>query len=222
VNRLTGVIIGFFIIALTWQSGKFRKADPEIFRTSVAILILVIFQGWFGSIVVSTNLTTWTITVHMFLALLIVVLLASLQNRSNPSGARSDKKITLFAAAALILLFIQVFLGTEVRTAIDRVSSVLPRNEWIGALGTVFVTHRTFSWVVLIAQLILIRKIRKTPGLNTLSLPLIILILGAFLTGVGMAYLGVPAVLQPLHLTLASIAIGTEALLIFRTNGSNN
>ena len=216
VNRLVGVVIGFFVLVLAYQSARFRKADPEIFQTSIAILLLVIFQGWFGSIVVSTNLTTWTITVHMFLALLIVVLLASLQNRSNPVKTTPDKRVIGLAAVALILLFIQVFLGTEVRTAIDRVSSYLPRNEWIDSLGTVFVTHRTFSWVVLVSQLILIRKIRKTPGLNTLSLPLLILILGAFLTGVGMAYLGVPAVLQPLHLTLAAMAIGTEALLIFR------
>ena len=216
VNRLVGVVIGFFVLVLAYQSARFRKADPEIFQTSIAILLLVIFQGWFGSIVVSTNLTTWTITVHMFLALLIVVLLASLQNRSNPVKTTPDKRVIGLAAVALILLFIQVFLGTEVRTAIDRVSSYLPRNEWIDSLGTVFVTHRPFSWVVLVSQLILIRKIRKTPGLNTLSLPLLILILGAFLTGVGMAYLGVPAVLQPLHLTLAAMAIGTEALLIFR------
>jgi cytochrome c oxidase assembly protein subunit 15 len=157
----------------------------------------------------------------MFLALLMVVLLAYLQNRSSQSKPISDKRTFVLAWAALSLLFVQVFLGTEVRTGIDMVSSQLPRDEWIGAVGRVFITHRTFSWVVLVTQLILIAKIRKTQGLNTLSLPLIILILGAFLTGVGMAYLSVPAVLQPLHLTLAAMAIGTEALLMFKLNGSN-
>lgn len=221
VNRLVGVAIGFFIIALAWQSRKFKTSDPTIFWTSIGILILVIFQGWFGSIVVSTNLTTWTITVHMFLALLMVVLLAYLQNRSSQMKPVQDKRSFLLAWAALSLLFVQVFLGTEVRTAIDRISSHLSRNEWIDAVGRVFITHRTFSWVVLATQAILISKIRKTQGLNTLSLPLIILILGAFLTGVGMAYFNVPALLQPLHLTLAAMAIGTEALLMFKINGSN-
>ena len=216
VNRLVGVAIGFFIIALAWQSRKFRATDPTIFWTSLGILFLVIFQGWFGSIVVSTNLTTWTITVHMFLALLMVVLLAYLQNRSGQTTPVHDKRAFVLTWAALSLLFVQTFLGTEVRTGIDLISSQLPRNEWIGAVGRVFITHRTFSWVVLATQAILISKIRKTPGLNTLSLPLIILILGTFLTGVGMAYFSVPAVLQPLHLTLAAIAIGTEALLMFR------
>jgi cytochrome c oxidase assembly protein subunit 15 len=122
----------------------------------------------------------------------------------------------MLTVAGLITLFMQVFLGTEVRAAVDLVSSRLPRSEWIGALGSVFVTHRTFSWIVLVLQAVLIVKIRKTQGLNSLYLPLIILILCTFLTGVGMAYLGVPALLQPLHLTIATIAIGTEALLMFR------
>ncbi|HEX8059968.1 MAG TPA: COX15/CtaA family protein [Cyclobacteriaceae bacterium] len=221
VNRLTGVVIGFFIIALAWQSRKFRRSDPVMFRTSVFVLLLVIFQGWFGSIVVSTNLTTWTITVHMFLALLMVVLLAYLQSRSGEFKPILDKRAFLITWAAITLLFVQIFFGTEVRTGIDRVSSYLPRDQWIGAVGNMFITHRTFSWVVLASQLILIAKIRKTEPLKSLSLPLIILILGALLTGVGMAYLDVPAVLQPLHLTLAAMAIGTEALLLFRTNGSN-
>ena len=220
VNRLVGVVIGFLIIGLTWQSRKFRKAEPQIFWTSVSILILVIFQGWFGSIVVSTNLTTWTITVHMFLALVMVVLLAYLQRLSSEAKTVVDKRAFFLTWAAITLLFIQAYLGTEVRTAIDMVSSYLPRDQWIGGVGKVLITHRTFSWAVLGTQLILIAKIRKTEGLKSLSLPLLILILGAFLTGVGMAYLSVPAVLQPLHLTLAAMAIGTEALLMFRTNGS--
>ncbi len=222
VNRLVGVVIGFFIIALAWQSRKFRAVDPQIFWTSLGILVLVIFQGWFGSIVVSTNLTTWTITVHMFLALLMVLLLVSLQSKTEVVKKVKDNKLALLTAACIVLLFIQVFLGTEVRAAVDRVSGLLPRSEWIQNLGSVFITHRTFSWVVLLFHAILIRKIRKTDGLRALMLPVLILILGAFLSGVGMAYLGVPAVLQPLHLTLAAVAIGTEALIMFRTtNGSN-
>jgi cytochrome c oxidase assembly protein subunit 15 len=134
----------------------------------------------------------------------------------------NDNKLALLAAACIVMLFVQVFLGTEVRAAIDRISGWMARKDWINNLGQAFITHRTFSWVVLLFQAILIRKISKTDGLKSLSLPLIILILCTFLTGVGMAYLGIPAVLQPLHLTLAIMAIGTEALLMFRlTNGNS-
>ena len=217
LNRLVGVVIGFFIIALAWRSRHFRKSDPIIFRLSVLTLVAVIIQGWFGSIVVSTNLTTWTITVHMFLALAIVLLLVYLQNRSDQSTAvRSGTPLRWLTGLAIASLFAQVYLGTEVRSAIDVVAGKFPRPEWLREVGSPFLLHRTFSWFVLAIQAIFILKIRKTGRLKSLSLPLIILILGTFLTGVGMAYLDIPAVLQPLHLTLATIAIGTEALAMFR------
>lgn len=214
LNRLVGVVIGFFIIVLAYRSIKFRKIDPPIFWVSVATLVGVIFQGWFGSIVVSTNLTTWTITVHMFLALVLVLMLVYLQNRSDQVTAGGGPK--LLTIAAIVLLFIQVFFGTEVRSAIDIVSAEFPRSEWLERVGGPFVTHRTFSWIVIAIQAGLIVKISKTEGLKSLSLPLIILILGTFLTGVGMAYFDVPALLQPLHLLMATMAIGTEALALFR------
>lgn len=214
INRLTGVAIGFFIIILTYRSYNLRHFDPAIFRIALITLIGVIFQGWFGSIVVSTNLTTWTITVHMFLALVIVLLLVFLQHRSEPVTISGVPR--LLVIAAITLLFIQVFLGTEVRSAIDRISATLPRSGWLASVGGPFITHRTFSWIVLAIQAVLIVKIRKTDSAKSLSAPLIILILGTFLTGVGMAYLDVPAILQPLHLLMATMAIGTEALLMFR------
>lgn len=217
-NRQVGVVIGFFIMILAYRSIKLRHYDPVIFRLSVFTLIAVIFQGWFGSIVVSTNLTTWTITVHMFLAIVIVLLLVYLQNRSGVvTGVISgEKSLVILTLAAMILLFVQVFLGTEVRSAIDVVSASLPRSEWLERVGRPFVTHRTFSWIVLLVQGILVVKIRKTESAKPLSTALIILILGTFLTGVGMAYLDVPAVLQPLHLLMATMSIGAEALLLFR------
>lgn len=217
-NRMVGVVIGFFIMILAYRSIRLRRYDPVIFRLSVVTLVAVIFQGWFGSIVVSTNLTTWTITVHMFLAIVIVLLLAYLHHRSATAGRpiAAGKRLAALTTGGIVVLFVQVFLGTEVRSAIDLVSASLARSEWLESIGKPFVTHRTFSWIVLVIQGILVLKIRKTEGLKPLSTALIILILGTFLTGVGMAYLDVPAVLQPLHLLLATMAIGTEALLLFK------
>src|SRR5688572_2819332 len=82
VNRIVGVVIGFMIFAVFVSSLRFRKNNRSITLTSLAVFILVGFQGWLGSIVVSTNLTAWTITLHMFLALVIVALLVLLIVRS--------------------------------------------------------------------------------------------------------------------------------------------
>ena len=51
VNRLVGVLIGLFIIVTVYLSTKFFNSDRKLFLTSLATLILVIFQGWIGSLV---------------------------------------------------------------------------------------------------------------------------------------------------------------------------
>ncbi|NJM26795.1 MAG: hypothetical protein HC859_16295, partial [Bacteroidia bacterium] len=87
VNRLVGVVIGFLIFLVAIFSFRYRKHDPRLTILSVATFVLVGFQGWIGSVVVSTNLTPWTITVHMFLALVIVALLAYLVHRAGHSAS---------------------------------------------------------------------------------------------------------------------------------------
>jgi cytochrome c oxidase assembly protein subunit 15 len=216
-NRLVGVVIGFFIIAVAYRSLKFRKGRPAITWIAIATLIMVIFQGWFGSIVVSTNLTTWTVTVHMFLALLIVLLLLYLYDRTADLPVpRADWGVLVLTIACMVVLLIQTFFGTEVRAAVDRVSAVMPRPEWIAGAGFDFLRHRAFSWTVLITHFFLVAKLRKTYELNSLSRYLLVLTLGTFLTGAAMAYFAMPAYLQPVHLLFATMTFGAEALVLFR------
>jgi cytochrome c oxidase assembly protein subunit 15 len=216
-NRLVGVAIGFFIIAVAWRSWQLRKEFPWVFRVAVATLVAVIIQGWFGSIVVSTNLTTWTVTVHMFVALAIVLMLIFLYNRtSHQVPVRADKGVVILILAAMIVLLVQVFFGTDVRAAIDRIALSLPRSGWLDGAGVDFIRHRSFSWTVLIIYLLLFVKLRKTEGLGSLSTWLLALTLGTFLTGAGMAWMAVPAYLQPVHLLLATLTFGAASLVLFR------
>ncbi|MFM9841096.1 MAG: COX15/CtaA family protein [Cyclobacteriaceae bacterium] len=247
LNRLVGVIIGLLIVALFWKSIKFtswgdnllislrnflptwmkslinlnsQESKPVIFWLSFATLIGVIFQGWFGSIVVSTNLTTWTITVHMFIALLIVGFLIYLlfaSSHHEPIVAPNGTNWILIACS--LILLVQIFLGTQVREAIDRIGS-LPRNSWISSLGAEFIVHRTFSWALVASHYFLIARLYKTTGAKALTSALMALILCSFLTGAGMAYFSVPAFLQPVHLLLATVCLGFQLLLLFRLNGS--
>jgi cytochrome c oxidase assembly protein subunit 15 len=125
VNRLVGVAIGLFIIALFWKSIPIRKQHPSIFFFSLAVLMAVILQGWFGSIVVSTHLTTWTVTVHMLLAMLIVgvlVYMLRLSELSQEYTASPGMKWVLLAC--IVTLLTQIFLGTQVRESIDRVAAL--------------------------------------------------------------------------------------------------
>ncbi|MCA4894979.1 MAG: COX15/CtaA family protein [Cytophagales bacterium] len=221
LNRLLGVLVGFLILLLVWRSIRFRANKPTIFLISLATLVAVLFQGWFGSIVVSTNLTTWTVTVHMLVALLIVGLLAYLvvasgRNREEIAVPKGIKPILLTCSA---LLLTQILFGTQVREGIDKLVS-FPRTTWISSLGFEFILHRSFSWLVIGFHFLLIWRLGKTTGLKALSSALMALILFSFLTGAAMAYFNVPAALQPVHLLLATICFGIQLLLYFQLNSS--
>ena len=219
INRLVGVTIGFFIIALFYKSLPFRKARPILFWMSLATLISVIFQGWFGSIVVSTNLTTWTITLHFFLALLIVGFLVYLQHASSePKDIEVVGALRGLLLACISALLIQIFLGTEVREVIDVLATSLARENWLDGLGREFIVHRSFSWAVLILNGFFYWQTRKTNGLKTLSLAMFVLILSSFVTGVGLSWFNVPAAIQPVHLVLATIVFGIQLSLFFKMN----
>lgn len=225
VNRLLGVLVGFLILALFVRSLFLRKTSPTIFYFSLATLVAVIFQGWFGSIVVSTNLTAWTITVHMLLALLIVALLVFLYHISDHTGndLQGLKNLRVLLLICMVALLLQVIWGTQVRQAIDRlVTSSALRETWISQLGLEFVIHRSFSWVVLALHAILMAKMIKTTVAKTLPLGLIVLILGALVSGAGMAYFSVPYLLQPVHLLLGTLIFGVQLLLFFRMNSESS
>lgn len=218
LNRIIGVIIGFLIFSVFIKSLRFRKTDLHITLIASLTFLLVVIQGWIGSIVVSTNLTPWIITFHMFLALVIVALLIYLIAKSadQTTGVAQPPIAFWWTMACIGVLLVQILLGTQVREAIDAVSQTTPRADWISSIQSAFSIHRSFSWIVLILHVGLIVNLRKTHGLKAFPLVLILLILATILSGIGMAYLGVPAFLQPVHLLCATASFGMQFMLLLR------
>lgn len=220
LNRVVGVIIGFLIFAVFVSSWKFRKTDRRLTIIAFLTFVLVGFQGWIGSFVVSTNLTPWTITVHMLLAMVIVAMLIYLMNESSDGQSFVSPVGFWLVIACMTVLLIQIVLGTQVREAIDRVALIAARNQWIQDIHADLLIHRSFSWIVGVLHLILLWKLSKTSGLKTFPIGLILLILGTILTGAGMAYFSVPAFLQPLHLLLATVTFGMQFMLLLKLKHS--
>ncbi|WP_111321536.1 COX15/CtaA family protein [Algoriphagus chordae] len=227
LNRLAGVVIGLLIILTVWKSFPLRKKDKWIPILSVCNLLLVIFIGWIGSIVVSTNLLHWMITFHMMLALLLVSLLIYVYHRSGrliqSKGVKMlvPKRIELVLLIGTILMLIQIVLGTQVREQIDIISASLGdmlREEWIGRIGIEFLIHRSFSIVLLGIHVLYFfwafRYTLRKSQVNLWSQVLMILIILEIATGMGMAYFGIPAFLQPIHLLLGSLIIGVQVILL--------
>jgi cytochrome c oxidase assembly protein subunit 15 len=221
-NRLTGATIGILVFAVAATSLRFRTTEPRLTVVAVVTLLVVGFQGWIGSVVVSSNLTPWTITLHMFLALVIIGLLVYLVSRSGESSPLLSAPVAKgLVLACLGVLIIQVLMGTKVREVIDQLAVRVDRSEWIANIGPDFVIHRSFSWVVLIMMGALVVRLWLTQVNRTFAVALGLLVLTTLLSGVGMAYLGVPAALQPVHLVLASVTFGTLVLLLMETKKVN-
>ncbi|HEY9006487.1 COX15/CtaA family protein [Ohtaekwangia sp.] len=217
-NRIVGVIIGFLIFAVFVSSIRFWKMETRLTVIALVAFLLVGFQGWIGSFVVSTNLTPWTITVHMFLALFIVALLVYLIHRSSYVTMINSVIGFWWLLVCMAVLLVQTLLGTQVREAIDRVAVWASREAWVSNLGIEFILHRSFSWIVLILHVGLILNLRKTEGSKVFLLTLIVLILGTILTGAGMAYFAVPPYLQPVHLLFATATFGMQFMLLLKLN----
>ncbi len=222
VNRLIGAIIGILIFGTFVFSLRYRKVDKTIVVLSFIAFVLVGFQGWIGSVVVSTNLLQWMITVHMLLAILIVLLLIYVHYRSKRSivevELQNRNRIQWVVIVCLALSVIQIVLGTQVREAIDLVAKELARSEWIKNLGIEFLIHRSYSILLLGIHLylvfLLIRKEQVSEPLRWPTLLLISIILIEILSGVIMAYFGVPAFVQPIHLLLGTLIVGVQYYLL--------
>ncbi|MFC3415592.1 COX15/CtaA family protein [Algoriphagus hitonicola] len=229
INRLIGVLIGFLIILTVWKSIKLWKIDKRITLLSIFSLILVLFIGWIGSLVVSTNLLPWMITIHMVLALFLVWILLYVNLRSaflsktKVNQSFMPDKIVWVLIVGTILMFVQVVLGTQVREEVDQVADGLGnllRDEWISQLGIQFIIHRSYSLVLLGIHLLYFfwafkYTLRKSP-INLWSQVLVLLIILEIATGIGMAYFGIPAFLQPIHLVLGSLILGVQFILIYQ------
>jgi cytochrome c oxidase assembly protein subunit 15 len=222
INRVIGVIIGFLIFAVFISSIKLRRNQRVLTVLAFLSFILVGIQGWLGSFVVSTNLTAWTVTLHMFLALVIVALLFALIERSRYEPGIDHMVGFWLTLACMAVTLVQILFGTQVREAVDFVAAGSARSEWLVAVGAPFVLHRTFSWVVVLLHAIFIVKLAKTQRLKPFPLTVILLILGTILSGVSMAYFDIPAWLQPVHLLLATLSFGMQfymLLLKFKVRG---
>ncbi|MEX1001155.1 MAG: COX15/CtaA family protein [Crocinitomicaceae bacterium] len=212
-NRLVGFIAGNLVLILfIWTLMRYRNQKKLLFLV-FSNLILMGIEGWFGSIVVATNLVPWTITIHMLVALVIVwiqiKIIRIIRSRTYDLPIRPLFKYLFYFT--LLLTFIQILLGAQVRQEVDfMVKDMMDRSDWIAQMDTDFYFHRSFSWVLLFANLLLLYFNQKWNYAIPTIKYIVLLILIEFITGVLFAYANMPAILQPLHLLTATILLGVQ------------
>jgi len=227
INRLAGAVLGLFLILCLVFSTAFWRFRKRIFFLSLLNVFLVGFQGWMGSIVVSTNLTPWVITVHMLLALVILAIVIYTYFQARVARDRSillnqeSGYIKLLTIITLVLTLVQVVIGTDVREAIDVISASLngtQRETWVSMLGDSFIWHRELALATLVLNTILFFIIRsrfakRSEQSYMVNIMMVFFVL-QILTGFVLAYYGMPAFMQTAHLVIATLVFGVQYYLL--------
>lgn len=231
INRLTGVGVGLLIAWLAVLSLIRMRNYPRILWPAILAALLTAFQGWQGSVVVASELEPVVVSVHMLVALVIVSLLVYLTVQTyrleHPeiAAARYPSNLRIAVFVLWIFVLIQVVLGTQVRESIEiliRQFPLLSDPELVARVGLVGWIHTLLGIFVAIAcwlvGFMIVNRSAPTDPLATqgawalTGLALIQVILGLVLFAVG-----IPRVVQVLHMWIASMIAGLVLMLLALT-----
>lgn len=220
INRLLGALAGLATLLLFISALSQLKTDAMATIGSLLVVLGMGFQGWLGKTVVDSNLLPYKITIHMGMALLIVLMLIFLLSRTQKSRPElsQGKRIQGLAFIALIFSLIQIGMGTQVRQFVDEqmhAFNLTQASEWLAEAPLLFYFHRSFSIGVLLLHLYWGYLLIKNNYLPFVFKSIVVLIGLEILTGIWMYYFDFPFSSQPLHLILAALLFGAQSFLLF-------
>lgn len=211
INRLLGMLLGILLLVQFLWSLRFWKIKRRATIICGVNLFLTGFQGYLGSKVVEANLEVVKITIHMFVALVIAALALHIVNIVSTSVIKvNNPKLKKIVLVTIVLLLVQIILGTQVRQQIDDISKSMMfehRENWIEKLNIVFKIHRAFSFIVTALCILVFYQYLKINSLKLSSRMILISVGATFLLGVLMSVYNMPAIGQPAHLLFSSILL---------------
>lgn len=222
-NRLVGVISGIFLLLTAIYSFHYWSINKSIAIAAVSNLILVGFQGWLGSIVVSTNLVPWVVTVHMLLALGLLALAIYTYHAAKINGKpklQFKGIIWTMTVLVLILTIVQIVFGTDVRERVDEVAAHLQgyRQDWVSRVGGIFTRHRDSAILVLVLNVALYALIRKNYSRHSIHQQLMsftfLMIMLQIVSGIALSYFALPPYAQASHILLSTLIFGAQFYLL--------
>lgn len=228
-NRLTSLPVGFFamvtLVASFWQ----LRRRPRVFLCALSSVIIIGVNAWMGARVVFSGLQPGVITAHLALAMGLLGLLVYCAwagtdepwrvKMANPGKLRATR---ISVSLLLLVIVLEGIGGAQVRELTDELAKQYnnaPRETWISELeeSLWYITHRSFSWVVLattLAAYILTWKHREG-GVGIVEHAVFGIVLMQMLLGIIMAQLGIFAWVQVLHVGLAAILLSLTWLWWF-------
>ena len=211
LNRLLGALLGIFITLQFIWGLWFWKQQKAIVFLSFILILLTGFQAWLGKTVVDSNLAALKISLHLFGALAMVFLcLYILFLAKGRSVISTTKKVYFLNIALLLMVFVQIILGTNVRGQIDAIAEQLNyvnRSGWIEQLNIYFYVHRSFSLAIAALAIYLLLQTKNHFKAAQLFKNVIAVIIIEIGVGVVLVYANFPAAAQPVHLLVSSILV---------------
>ena len=221
INRLLTGLLGLPILIMTFLALIYYKKSNDYWPVlySVFAIVMILFEAWLGKMVVDKNLNTSTITLHMVGSLGILLSLLFLIRRTNETGNYTIP-VTLRKALSFFFLIhlVQLLLGTQVRESVDLLlENGVGRNFIVDNLPVGFKIHRSFSILIVILTTMMFLQYNRLQIKPRKFLFLFVVIGFEILFGVGLAYLGLPIVLQPLHLLFSVILFALSGMILLET-----
>jgi len=226
VNRIIGVLVGLFVLGMFFLSLKYRKTQRELTTASLVSVVLVVFQGWLGGVVVKSGLSGGMITLHMIMAVILLSLLvwivyrASLVTEDYGLTEKSRKRIRGIAVVFFLCSVVQTILGSQVREGVDLAGhsgAEIARSEVLEYIGWWFYSHRAFAWVMVLGAFALGWSAWKNRPRGLVSVSVWAVVGLVFLqgaTGVILAWYALPPPAQIVHLGLSAVLCCVAFLLV--------
>ena len=222
INRLMGALAGLFIfIQAVLVSLNYKKQRMIAIVLSWILVFITGFQAWFGAMVVATNIVPWVLSVHMLLALLMIIIqLHIMKAQKSSSITIKSKPVFFLSLVGSLLMVIQTIVGSRVRQEIDGVKHDLDRAEWMDQLSSIFTNHQILALVITFLAIALIVHNIRSGLLSKWIYILCGLILFEGIVGMSFGLTNMSPILQPLHL-LSSMLIFTWVYQIFIHSSTN-
>ena len=227
LNRLLGVLIGFFVfLTFIFSFIVYRKSQIKIVILSFISFLLVGFEGWLGSKVVSSELHPFLITVHMLvslliLGLLILVILKSFKIDMKYESFSRNKAISFLLIISFFLVISQIVFGTQIREGIDLAQKSMGddlRSQWVKTVFGKVLFHGGLSFLILGLHYKIFLKVKQMSDSELLlkwTKLLLISVIFSILSGGILGFAGFPAIIQPFHLVFSSIIVSFQFVVYF-------
>jgi heme a synthase len=222
VNRLVGATIGLLMFATAALSLAFFRKDRRIVFLSVGAMLLTGFEGWLGKLVVDKNLAGGMVTIHLLVALVIVALLilanylvamrhGKVDATVSTAPLKASKMLVGLGCAVIVLILVQILIGTQVRETVDQNAQLLgtmKRSGWLQS--SVWYSLHKVLWVVLTGAAtvwlgLVFQQMGSNKTVRWLAIGLIACIGLEICFGLILASFELPPVVQPLHMLFANL-----------------